>query len=83
MAKIISFSAAKTNWKMGIDQAAAKDLFAKGVEKATGESSTHRKSYPSKSVNPYREIKELKRIIELKQQDIDLLIEMFEEVVSQ
>ena len=26
--------AAKQNWKMGIDQAAAKDLFAKGVEKA-------------------------------------------------
>jgi hypothetical protein len=26
--------AAKTNWKMGIDQAAGKDLFAKGVRKA-------------------------------------------------
>jgi len=26
--------AAKQNWKMGIDQAAAKDLFAKGVAKA-------------------------------------------------
>ena len=26
--------AAKTNWKMGIDQAASKDMFAKGVAKA-------------------------------------------------
>jgi len=26
--------ASKTNWKMGIDQAASKDLFAKGVAKA-------------------------------------------------
>jgi len=73
MAKIISLravrenradetEAAKVNWKMGIDQAAT-----------LGKSPSYRKSHLCKSVNPYREIYELKRKVKLLKQGIGIL----------
>jgi len=82
MAKIIPYHAAIERVDLGPRFPRRDPRNLSRVKAVVDESSTHKKSHLRKSVNPYREIKELKRIIEIKQQDIDLLIEMFEGVVS-